>query len=127
MYCSVLCKFETLPLFQQIPSPTFTSNKHKLKHSNYLNSQLSPFQAVEDSKKDGIAERLYSELPETSFTRSISNPEAVMRRRRQQILEQKLKQFCQEGGTDAGKLPHSLHFRLQVSLALDVLVEAFSI
>ncbi|KAG8189760.1 hypothetical protein JTE90_012933 [Oedothorax gibbosus] len=58
--------------------------------------------AVEDSKKDGIAERLYSELPETSFTRSISNPEAVMRRRRQQILEQKLKQFCQEGGTDAG-------------------------
>ncbi|XP_042899757.1 afadin isoform X2 [Parasteatoda tepidariorum] len=58
--------------------------------------------AAEESKKDGIAERLYSELPETSFTRSISNPEAVMRRRRQQILEKKLQQFCQEGGTDAG-------------------------
>lgn len=58
--------------------------------------------AAEESKKDGIAERLYSELPETSFTRSISNPEAVMRRRRQQILERKLQQFCQEGGSDAG-------------------------
>ncbi|XP_055943711.1 afadin-like isoform X2 [Argiope bruennichi] len=58
--------------------------------------------AAEESKKDGIAERLYSELPETSFTRSISNPEAVMRRRRQQILEKKLQQFCQEGGSDAG-------------------------
>ncbi|XP_054718595.1 afadin-like isoform X2 [Uloborus diversus] len=58
--------------------------------------------AAEESKKDGIAEQLYSELPETSFTRSISNPEAVMRRRRQRELEQKLKRFCQEGGTDAG-------------------------
>ncbi|GFY73939.1 afadin [Trichonephila inaurata madagascariensis] len=58
--------------------------------------------AAEESKPDGIAERLYSELPETSFTRSISNPEAVMRRRRAQILEKKLQQFCQEGGSDAG-------------------------
>lgn len=52
--------------------------------------------------KDGIAEKLYSELPETSFTRSISNPEAVMRRRRQQKLEKKLQQFRQEGGPEAG-------------------------
>ncbi|XP_035207092.1 afadin-like isoform X1 [Stegodyphus dumicola] len=58
--------------------------------------------AAEESKKDGIAQHLYSELPETSFTRSISNPEAVMRRRRQQQLEKKLQQFCQEGGTEAG-------------------------
>ncbi|XP_067124139.1 afadin-like isoform X2 [Centruroides vittatus] len=57
---------------------------------------------VSDEKKDGIAERLYSELPETSFTRSISNPEAVMRRRRQQKLEKRLQQFRQEGGTEAG-------------------------
>ena len=33
------------------------------------------------------------ELPDTSFTRSISNPEAVMRRRRQQKLEKKLQQY----------------------------------
>lgn len=44
-----------------------------------------------------------SELPETSFTRSISNPEAVMRRRRQQKLERKLQQFrSKDGGPDTG-------------------------
>ena len=52
--------------------------------------------------KDSLAEKLYTELPETSFTRSISNPEAVMRRRRQQKLEKKLQQFSQEGGPEAG-------------------------
>ncbi|XP_037027430.1 afadin isoform X3 [Bradysia coprophila] len=50
-----------------------------------------------------VAEKLYNELPETSFTRSISNPEAVMRRRRQQILEKKLQQFrSRDGGPDTG-------------------------
>lgn len=45
----------------------------------------------------------FSELPETSFTRSISNPEAVMRRRRQQKLERKLQQFrSKDGGPDTG-------------------------
>lgn len=44
-----------------------------------------------------------TELPETSFTRSISNPESVMRRRRQQKLEQKLQQFrSKDGGPDTG-------------------------
>ena len=43
------------------------------------------------------------ELPDTSFTRSISNPEAVMRRRRQQKLEKKLQQFrSKDGGPDTG-------------------------
>lgn len=50
-----------------------------------------------------VAEKLYNELPETSFTRSISNPEAVMRRRRHQILEKKLQQFrSRDGGPDTG-------------------------
>ena len=45
----------------------------------------------------------FSELPDTSFTRSISNPEAVMRRRRQQKLEKKLIQFrSKDGGPDTG-------------------------
>lgn len=44
-----------------------------------------------------------AELPETIFTRSISNPEAVMRRRRQQKLEKKLQQFrSKDGGPDTG-------------------------
>ncbi|XP_071053115.1 afadin isoform X2 [Onthophagus taurus] len=56
-----------------------------------------------DNDKDGVAEKLYTELPETSFTRSISNPEAVMRRRRQQKLEKKLQQFrSKDGGPDTG-------------------------
>ncbi|XP_066594472.1 uncharacterized protein cno isoform X2 [Prorops nasuta] len=53
--------------------------------------------------QNGVAEKLYTELPETSFTRSISNPEAVMRRRRQQQLERKLQQFrSKDGGPDTG-------------------------
>ncbi|XP_015126896.1 afadin isoform X7 [Diachasma alloeum] len=53
--------------------------------------------------QNGVAEKLYTELPETSFTRSISNPEAVMRRRRQQKLEKKLQQFrSKDGGPDTG-------------------------
>ena len=44
----------------------------------------------------------FAELPDTSFTRSISNPEAVMRRRRQQKLERKLQQFrSKDGGPGA--------------------------
>lgn len=52
--------------------------------------------------KNGIAERLYNELPETSFTRSISNPEAVMKRRRAQKLEKRLHEFSVDGGQGAG-------------------------
>lgn len=59
-------------------------------------------EAAQVEERDGIAEKLYTELPETSFTRSISNPEAVMRRRRQQKLERKLQQFRQEGSPEAG-------------------------
>ncbi|XP_074039626.1 adherens junction formation factor afadin isoform X2 [Leptinotarsa decemlineata] len=57
----------------------------------------------DNQDQDGVAEKLYTELPETSFTRSISNPEAVMRRRRQQKLEKKLQQFrSKDGGPDTG-------------------------
>lgn len=54
--------------------------------------------------KNGVAQKLYNELPETSFTRSISNPEAVMKRRRQMKLEKKLQQFkSRDGGPDTGR------------------------
>ncbi|XP_005190698.1 afadin isoform X2 [Musca domestica] len=56
-----------------------------------------------DAGETQVAGKLYTELPETSFTRSISNPEAVMRRRRQQKLEKKLQQFrSRDGGPDTG-------------------------
>ena len=51
----------------------------------------------------GVANKLYNELPDTSFTRSISNPEAVMRKRRQLKLEKKLQQIrSKDGGPDQG-------------------------
>jgi afadin len=52
----------------------------------------------------GIAQQLYRELPESSFTRSISNPELVMRKRRQLKLEKKLQQIrSSDGGPDSGE------------------------
>lgn len=44
-----------------------------------------------------LAEALYEELPESTLTRSISNPEAVMRRKRQQKFEKKLRAFRKDG------------------------------
>lgn len=97
--------------------------KKQLKKQEKLSRLKSENGDVNDN--DGVAEKLYtgkknfiniivectnfvynfcfSELPETSFTRSISNPEAVMRRRRQQKLEKKLQQFrSKDGGPDTG-------------------------
>lgn len=54
------------------------------------------------SKDSTIAEKLYTDVPENSFTRSISNPEAVMRRRRQQKVEKRLQQFRNETGSESG-------------------------
>ena len=53
---------------------------------------------VNDKGGSGVAKQLYDDAPETSFTRSISNPDAVMRRRRQQKLEKKLQQFHGQNG-----------------------------
>ncbi|OQV23477.1 Afadin [Hypsibius exemplaris] len=59
--------------------------------------------ATTSSNEPNDAEKLFKQLPETSFHRSISNPEAVMRRRRQQKLEKKLQQFkSKDGGPDTG-------------------------
>lgn len=37
-------------------------------------------------------------MPETSFTRTISNPEVVMKRRRQQKLEKRMQEFMSSDG-----------------------------
>ncbi|XP_014214313.1 afadin-like [Copidosoma floridanum] len=81
--------------------------KKQMKKQEKL-SRLKSMGAEQDENaapvdQNGFAEKLYTELPETRFTRSISNPEAVMSRRRQQKLEQKLKQFrSKDGGPDTG-------------------------
>ena len=52
----------------------------------------------------GVAEKLYTAVPESSFTRSISNPELVMRKRRELKLEKKLQQIrSNDGGPDSGE------------------------
>ncbi|RLU18378.1 hypothetical protein DMN91_008735 [Ooceraea biroi] len=79
--------------------------KKQIKKQEKL-SRLKSLEQDENAAPDdqnGVAEKLYTELPETSFTRSISNPEAVMRRRRQQKLEIRLQQFrSKNGGPDTG-------------------------
>uniref|UniRef100_A0A669CV09 Afadin n=1 Tax=Oreochromis niloticus TaxID=8128 RepID=A0A669CV09_ORENI len=47
--------------------------------------------------------KVYKDMPETSFTRTISNPEVVMKRRRQQKLEKRMQEFMSsDGRPDSG-------------------------
>lgn len=76
--------------------------QEKIKKQQIKEQEKADAAAIKLAAKNGIAERLYNELPETSFTRSISNPEAVMKRRRAQKLEKRLQEFSLEGGQEAG-------------------------
>ncbi|XP_065325502.1 uncharacterized protein LOC135932087 [Gordionus sp. m RMFG-2023] len=68
---------------------TTTRKSKKKKEKSTKNG--TPIKTVANEKDVKISDKLYEAMPETSFTRSISNPEAVMRRRRQQKLEKKLR------------------------------------
>ncbi|KAJ8396215.1 hypothetical protein AAFF_G00020820, partial [Aldrovandia affinis] len=58
------------------------------------------------NREDGdsrLAAEVYKDMPETSFTRTISNPEVVMKRRRQQKLEKRMQEFrSSDGRPDSG-------------------------
>ncbi|XP_015462886.2 afadin isoform X11 [Astyanax mexicanus] len=58
------------------------------------------------NREDGdsrLAAEVYKDMPETSFTRTISNPEVVMKRRRQQKLEKRMQEFRSgDGRPDSG-------------------------
>lgn len=73
--------------------------EEEAKKAKLLGQPSSPTKTSDDS---AIAQILYDELPETSFTRSISNPEIVMKMRRQRKLEKKLQEFQSNEGTDSG-------------------------
>ncbi|XP_021568249.1 afadin isoform X4 [Carlito syrichta] len=61
-----------------------------------------PFQG-EDIENSRLAAEVYKDMPETSFTRTISNPEVVMKRRRQQKLEKRMQEFrSSDGRPDSG-------------------------
>jgi afadin len=85
-------------------APSFEESSFKRKPSGKKSKKRDQVQQQQNKDQNAnVAEKLYTELPETSFTRSISNPEAVMRRRRQQKLEKKLQQYrSKDGGPDTG-------------------------
>ncbi|XP_075314844.1 afadin isoform X17 [Odontesthes bonariensis] len=57
----------------------------------------------EDGENNRLAAEVYKDMPETSFTRTISNPEVVMKRRRQQKLEKRMQEFMSsDGRPDSG-------------------------
>nr|KAF6340896.1 afadin, adherens junction formation factor [Myotis myotis] len=61
-----------------------------------------PFRG-EDVENSRLAAEVYKDMPETSFTRTISNPEVVMKRRRQQKLERRMQEFrSSDGRPDSG-------------------------
>uniref|UniRef100_A0A8D3E199 Afadin n=1 Tax=Scophthalmus maximus TaxID=52904 RepID=A0A8D3E199_SCOMX len=56
-----------------------------------------------DEENSRLAAEVYKDMPETSFTRTISNPEVVMKRRRQQKLEKRMQEFMSsDGRPDSG-------------------------
>ncbi|KAM5163940.1 afadin isoform 2-T2 [Mantella aurantiaca] len=60
-------------------------------------------QQHEDIENSRLAAEVYKDMPETSFTRTISNPEVVMKRRRQQKLEKRMQEFrSSDGRPDSG-------------------------
>ncbi|XP_018413212.1 PREDICTED: afadin isoform X2 [Nanorana parkeri] len=60
-------------------------------------------QLHEDTENSRLAAEVYKDMPETSFTRTISNPEVVMKRRRQQKLEKRMQEFrSSDGRPDSG-------------------------
>ncbi|XP_014344840.1 afadin isoform X3 [Latimeria chalumnae] len=57
----------------------------------------------DDGENSRLAAEVYKDMPETSFTRTISNPEVVMKRRRQQKLEKRMQEFYSgDGRPDSG-------------------------
>ena len=76
-----------------------------------LSRKLSKREKKEQKKREQEAQAkgtepggsLYNELPESVLTRSISNPEMVMRKRRELKLEKKLQQIrTSDGGPESG-------------------------
>ena len=96
--------FDKSVLQQDQPGFKRKLSKREKKEKKKRERERGKENADAPTNEEGVATKLYEEAPETSFTRSISNPEAVMRRRRQQKLEKKLAQMnTAEGGTDSGE------------------------
>uniref|UniRef100_A0A8C3S5S4 Afadin n=1 Tax=Chelydra serpentina TaxID=8475 RepID=A0A8C3S5S4_CHESE len=74
--------------------------KEALRHPSDRDDR--PFHG-DDIENSRLAAEVYKDMPETSFTRTISNPEVVMKRRRQQKLEKRMQEFrSSDGRPDSG-------------------------
>ncbi|XP_051697858.2 afadin isoform X6 [Oryctolagus cuniculus] len=74
--------------------------KEALRQASDREDRPLPGDDVENSR---LAAEVYKDMPETSFTRTISNPEVVMKRRRQQKLEKRMQEFrSSDGRPDSG-------------------------
>ena len=72
---------------------------------------VSGYSLSPHSENSRLAAEVYKDMPETSFTRTISNPEVVMKRRRQQKLERRMQEFRSSDGrpdSGTGPAPHPL-------------------
>ena len=78
---------------QQDPPPMKRKLSKREKKELKKKEKEAKLKGKENEHPEGVAEKLYNDLPDTSFTRTISNPEVVMRRRRQQKLEKKLQEI----------------------------------
>ncbi|KAG8504740.1 Afadin [Galemys pyrenaicus] len=74
--------------------------KEALRQASDRDERPCPGDDIENSR---LAAEVYKDMPETSFTRTISNPEVVMKRRRQQKLEKRMQEFrSSDGRPDSG-------------------------
>ncbi|KAM5324272.1 afadin isoform 8-T8 [Glossophaga mutica] len=74
--------------------------KEAMRQASEKDDRPFPGDDVENSR---LAAEVYKDMPETSFTRTISNPEVVMKRRRQQKLEKRMQEFrSSDGRPDSG-------------------------
>jgi afadin len=87
---------------QEVPPPMKRKLSKREKKELKKKEKEAKLKGKENEAPDNVATKLYNDLPDTSFTRTISNPEVVMRRRRQQKLEKKLQDIRSkddQGGT----------------------------
>uniref|UniRef100_A0A8C1ZIC5 Afadin n=1 Tax=Cyprinus carpio TaxID=7962 RepID=A0A8C1ZIC5_CYPCA len=74
-----------------------------LKNENDIMPKRTLTNGVSTNWNSRLAAEVYKDMPETSFTRTISNPEVVMKRRRQQKLEKRMQEFRSgDGRPDSG-------------------------
>lgn len=73
--------------------------KKELKRQKQQQGKSTP---TENSDKDEIAKKLYGDRPTSGLTRTASNSEAVMRKRREMQLEKKLQKYQDQDKTGEG-------------------------